>query len=224
MERAVIFDMDGVIIDSNPFHKISWSNFLRRHGVPVNDEIFKNVIFGTTGNETIRALIDPNLSQEEVDRYNDEVDEEYRGILQQQEGITPVKGFMVFLDELKNTGFQIAVATSAPPENVSQVLSIFNLHKDFDLIVDKTQVVNGKPNPEIYLTTVKQLDVAKKDCVVFEDSIAGISSGVGAGLVVVGLATSHSHAELLSAGASQVIDDFSNFSVASLNELMNGSE
>ena len=106
MERAVIFDMDGVIIDSNPFHKISWSNFLRRHGVPVNDEIFKNVIFGTTGNETIRALIDPNLSQEEVDRYNDEVDEEYRGILQQQEGITPVKGFMVFLDELKNIDYQ----------------------------------------------------------------------------------------------------------------------
>ena len=224
MKRAVIFDMDGVIIDSNPFHKISWTNFLRRHNVPVNDEIFKNVIFGTTGNETIRTLIDPNLSQDEVDGYNSEVDEEYRNIVQQQENVAPVSGFIKFLNELKSAGFQLAIATSAPPENVEQVLSIFKLHKDFDLIVDKTQVVNGKPNPEIYLTTVRQLDVSKNNCIVFEDSIAGIASGVGAGLVVVGLATSHSHAELLAAGASVVIDDFSNFSVASLTQLMNGTE
>ena len=85
-----------------------------------------------------------------------------------------------------------------------------NLRKYFDVILDKTDVTNGKPDPEVYLNTVNRLGTEKDRCVVFEDSRAGIQSAISAGLRVIGVTTGHSRKELLEEGVAMVIDDFRN--------------
>jgi beta-phosphoglucomutase len=119
MNCAVILDMDGVIIDSNPFHRMAWKEFLERHGVEVNEHMFRNVIFGTTGDHAIRNLLQPpELTAGQLSLYLEEIDTTYRRIVSENEQIFPVDGLNNFLDFIKEIGFKIALATSAPPENL----------------------------------------------------------------------------------------------------------
>lgn len=220
MVYAVIFDMDGVVIDSNPYHKIGWTRFLNSKGVEVNEEIFKNLIFGTTGDEALKILLQKDLTQEEIDIYSYEIDAEYRNTIMQLSCINPVTGLVEFLKSIKLSGYKIALATSAPSENVYLILNKLCISEFFDLIVDKTDILRGKPNPEIYNTTVHKLSVDKGNCVVFEDSISGIMSAKGAGITVIGVETSHSKDELIQAGASLTIPDFTGMSISGITELI----
>ncbi len=220
MSYAIIFDMDGVIIDSNPYHKMTWGNFLKMNDIVVTDEVFNNIISGTTGSEAIRELINKDLTQKEIDNFNDEIDAEYRNIIKNLNDIKPLNGLTDLLQSIKNAGHKIALATSAPAENVELVLDKFEIYDFFDLIVDRPQVLNGKPDPEIYLTTVKGLSIEKINCVVFEDSIAGVISAKSAGLMVIGVTTSHQPEELINKGAKTTIRNFSEISLEKLISLM----
>jgi beta-phosphoglucomutase len=209
MNCAVILDMDGVIIDSNPFHRMVWKEFLERHGVAVDEPMFKNVIFGTPGDQTIQKLLQPpELTEEQISAYLGEIDTTYRSMISGSEQIFPVSGLNNFLDFIKELGFKIALATSAPPENISLILERLGITEYFDVIVDKTHVTRGKPDPEVYLKTVDNLKIDSKYCLVFEDSLAGVRSAIQAGIRVIGVTTSHSAEELSSAGTFYNIDDF----------------
>ena len=208
--------MDGVIIDSNPYHKIAWEHFLKMKDVVITDEVFNNLISGTSGIEAIRELINKDLTQKEVDDFNDEIDAEYRNIIEKLDEVKPLNGLTDLLQSIKNAGHKIALATSAPTENVELVLNKFKIFDFFDLVVDRSHVQNGKPSPEIYLTTVKKLSIEKMNCLVFEDSIAGIISAKSAGLLVVGVTTSHEPDEIINAGADFTINDFSEISLEKL--------
>jgi beta-phosphoglucomutase len=209
MNCAVILDMDGVIIDSNPFHRIVWKEFLEKHGVIVEEPMFKNVIFGTPGDQSIRNLLQPpELTAEQVSHYLGEIDTSYRSLISGSEQIFPVDGLNNFLDFIKELGFKIALATSAPPENISLILERLGITEYFDVIVDKTHVTRGKPDPEVYLKTVENLKTDNEYCVVFEDSLSGVRSAIQAGIRVIGVTTSHSAEELSQAGTFYNIDDF----------------
>lgn len=209
MNCAVILDMDGVIIDSNPFHRLAWKEFLERHGVAVTEYMFKHVIFGTTGDQAIRNLLQPpDLTTEQLSLYLEDIDTTYRRIVSGNEQIFPVDGLFNFLDFIKEIGYKIALATSAPPENVSLILERLGITEYFDVIVDKTQVTNGKPDPEVYLKTVENLKTNSEYCLVFEDSLSGVGSAIKAGIRVIGVTTSHSADELSQAGTFYNIDDF----------------
>ena len=209
MNCAVILDMDGVIIDSNPFHRMAWKEFLEIHGVEVNEDMFKHVIFGTTGDHSIRTLLQPpELTTEQLSLYLEEIDTTYRRIVSGNEQIFPVDGLYNFLDFIKEIGFKIALATSAPPENISLILERLGITEYFDVIVDKTQVTNGKPDPEVYLKTVENLKTESEYCLVFEDSLSGVHSAIQAGIRVIGVTTSHTAEELSQAGTIYNIDDF----------------
>ncbi len=209
MNCAVILDMDGVIIDSNPFHRMAWQEFLERHGVEVNEHMFKNVIFGTPGDQAIRNLFQPpDLTEEQLSGYTEEIDTSYRSIISGSEQIFPVSGLNNFLDFTKEIGFKIALATSAPPENISLILERLGITEYFDVIVDKTHVTNGKPDPEVYLKTLENLKTDSEYCLVFEDSLSGVRSAIQAGIRVIGVTTSHTAEELSQAGTFYNIDDF----------------
>jgi HAD superfamily hydrolase (TIGR01509 family) len=209
MNCAVILDMDGVIIDSNPFHRMAWAAFLERHGVEVNEHVFKNIIFGTTGDQAIRTLLQrPELTADQISLYAEEIDTAYRILILGSEQIFPVDGLNNFLDFIKELGFKIALATSAPRENISLILERLGITEYFDVIVDKTQVTHGKPDPEVYRKTVENLKTGNDYCVVFEDSISGVSSAIRAGIRVIGVTTSHSSQELQQAGTFHNINDF----------------
>lgn len=220
MEYAVIFDMDGVIIDSNPYHRMAWGRFLDTKGIVISDDVFKNQIFGTTGSGALRRLIGEGLTEGEVEAFKREIEGEYRDIIRHLDGVEPVNGLVDFMESIKNGGHKIALATSAPAENVELVLNRFGIYKLFDLMVDITQVTKGKPDPEIYQMAVNRLSISKRQCVVFEDSISGITAAKCAGLVVIGVTTSHSSEELKEAGAVFTIGDFSEISLEKVLEVL----
>jgi HAD superfamily hydrolase (TIGR01509 family) len=208
MEYGFIFDMDGVVIDSNPFHKIAWEKFLSGQGIPFDDQLFDNVLSGRTGPTSLRMIFGEDLSQEKLDLYLEEVDSNYQNILRESEDVRPIAGVHAFLDKINGNGLSLALATSAPTLNIELGLQKLQLENTFEHIVGKVDVTHGKPHPEVYLTSLKLLGLTAENCIVFEDSKAGIQSARSAGIQVVGIASGHSREELLEEGVSMVVDDF----------------
>jgi len=208
MEYGFIFDMDGVVIDSNPYHKIAWEKFLNGQGVPFDDQLFDNVLSGRTGPTSLRLLFGEDLSQDKMDLFLEEVDGNYQNILRESEDVRPIAGVHAFLDQISGNGMRLALATSAPELNIELGLQKLKLENTFEHIVGKVDVTHGKPHPEVYLKSLELLGMAAENCVVFEDSKAGIQSARNAGIKVVGIASGHSKEELLEEGVSLAVDDF----------------
>lgn len=208
MEYGFIFDMDGVVIDSNPFHKIAWGKFLSGQGIPFDDQLFDNVLSGRTGPTSLRMIFGDDLSQEKLEVFLDEVDSNYQTILRESEDVRPIAGVHAFLDQITGNGLRLALATSAPELNIELGLQKLKLENTFEHIVGKVDVSHGKPHPEVYLRSMELLGMSAENCIVFEDSKAGIQSALSAGIQVVGIASGHSKEELLEEGVSMVADDF----------------
>jgi HAD superfamily hydrolase (TIGR01509 family) len=223
MEYGLIFDMDGVVIDSNPYHKIAWEKFLKGKGIPCDDKLFYNVMSGRTGPTSMRILFGDDLPQEKMNRYLDEVDGNYQNILRQSENIKAIAGLYPFLDSIRVNGHRLALATSAPSLNIELGLEKLKLEGVFEVVVGKVDVTHGKPHPEVYLTTVERLGLPLEHCIVFEDSKAGIESALGAGLPVVGIASSHSKEVLLEEGVSLAVDDFTHLTLEQVTALIRKS-
>jgi beta-phosphoglucomutase len=200
---AAIFDMDGVIIDSNPYHKISLRQFCEKYGFHLTDEELINKIYGRTNKEWIANLFGA-LSKEELTRYGEEKESLFREVFKND--IRALTGLPEFLKRLKQNDIPIAIGTSAPRSNVDFVLSHTGLGEYFSAILDESDVVHGKPNPEIYLKVASKLGYEPTHCVVFEDSLSGVESARRAGAKVVGVATTHTFEEL--GHTDYVIKDF----------------
>jgi beta-phosphoglucomutase len=208
MEYGFIFDMDGVVIDSNPFHKIAWEKFLKGQGIPFDDQLFDNVLSGRTGPTSLRMIFGDDLNHEKLDLFLEEVDCNYQTILRESEDVRPIAGVHAFLNQITGNGLRLTLATSAPVLNIELGLQKLKLENTFEHIVGKVDVTYGKPHPEVYLRSLELLGMAAENCVVFEDSKAGIQSARSAGIKVVGIASGHSKEELLEEGVSMVVDDF----------------
>jgi len=219
-QMGIIFDMDGVIIDSNPLHIRAWRSVFEKENVFISDDDFSNIVSGTTGDSAIRTLLKRELTQDEVNQFNEAVDAEFRRMLTEM-NVDPVKGLRNFLEQMRSAGHRIVVATSAPTKNVDMVMGKLQLREYFEFIIDRTRVTHGKPHPEIYLKTLEQIAIPDSRCIVFEDSLAGVKSAVGAGLTVIGVTTSHSAEELNAIGASITIRDFDEVSAEHISSLMN---
>ena len=212
---AVIFDLDGVLVDSNPYHKQTWKKFCERHDIEITDELLEKEVFGRTGDESLPILFNKPLHREELTAYNEEIDGMFRQYFVQE--LQPVKGLVDFLENLKQENIPVAVATSAPPENIVAVMAQTGLGRYFDTIVDKTQITKGKPNPEIYLKAAALINMQPKDCIVIEDSLAGVQAGLAAGMKVIGVTTTHTPEELNH--TNLVINDFTELTAARLREI-----
>lgn len=193
MEYAFIFDMDGVIVDSNPFHKMALKQFCEQHGHHLTEEHLREKIYGRTNKDWIPNVFGA-ISPELLRQYADEKEALFRELYKKD--IVPVSGLVRFLGEMKKHGVPCAIATSAPRANVDFTLSMTGLEKYFPVILDESFVNRGKPDPEIYLKTADALGFAPRKCVVFEDSLSGVKAGKAAGCKVVGITTTHTPEEL----------------------------
>jgi HAD superfamily hydrolase (TIGR01509 family) len=220
MEYGLIFDMDGVIVNSNPYHRISWKNFLLRKGYPYSEELFDEVISGRTGNTTLGILMGNELSEQVVSEYLAEIDAEFQDIFGATEEWVHVPGLYEFLDKVRIAGFKTAMATSAPTGNVTLSLEKLGLEDYFSVVIDKNDVTRGKPDPEVYLTTMARMGMGNSKCLVFEDSKAGVQAAIGAGIKVIGISTSHTPEELLEEGVSMVVKDFTNLNMKEILTLL----
>lgn len=212
---AFVFDMDGVIVDTNPYHKIALGEFAAKYGYSLSEEELVKKIYGRTNKEWIPNLFDRALSVEEVSRYGEEKEKLFRDLYEKD--IIEVKGLTNFLEEALSLNIKLAIGTSAPRSNVDFVLEKTRIEKYFLVILDESHVSHGKPNPEIYINCAAALKYPPAQCIVFEDSLSGVAAGRAAGCPVVGVATTHSAEEL---GTKVVIRDFTEMTAAELTSKM----
>jgi beta-phosphoglucomutase-like phosphatase (HAD superfamily) len=198
-----VFDMDGVIVDSNPFHKIALKQFCKAHGFDLTEEQLREKIYGRTNRDWILSLFG-RLPDEVINRYALEKEALFRKLY--EDDIKPLDGLIAFLNKLNEGDYLRAVGTSAPYENVEFTLIKTSTQDYFPIVLHDTDVVIGKPDPEIYLKTAATLKIPPDQCIVFEDSLAGIKSAATAGCKVVALTTTHSPEEMQQ--ADLIIDNF----------------
>ena len=200
--------MDGVVIDSNPYHKIAWEKFLAGQGIHFDDQLFDNVLSGRTGPTSIRILFGDDIPQKDLEVFLEEVDGNYQNLLRESTDVKPIAGLFEFLQQIRKKRIPMALATSAPELNIELGLQKLKLENTFDHIIGKVDVSHGKPHPEVYLKALDLLKLPAENCLVFEDSRAGVQSALSAGIKVVGIASGHSKEELLEEGVSLAADDF----------------
>jgi len=212
---AIIFDMDGVIVDSNPYHKIALKQFCEKHGYHLSDEELKSRIFGRTNKDWLMSLFDGIVTSSQIKEFEDEKESLFRAIITPH--IKPVKGLISFLEMLELRGIPRAVATSAPPANVRFTLEKTETQKYFQVVVDGDMVENSKPHPEIYLKTIAAIHFPPERCIVIEDSLSGITAGRQAGCKVIGITTTHTREEL--DDTDLIIDHFNDLTIDDLIKL-----
>lgn len=199
---AVVFDMNGVIIDDVPYHKQAFFELCKAHEIELTEKRFDEKINARTNREIFEFLYDRTLSDKEVEEFASVKEARYRDLYAPHRRLLP--GVTDFLARLKAAGVRTAIATSAPPENIPFILDHFNLYQYLDAIIDATSVVRGKPDPSIYLAAAKALGVEPRDCLVFEDALLGVQAALGAGMEVMGVATTHDELP----GVKAMIHDF----------------
>jgi beta-phosphoglucomutase len=194
--------MDGVIVDSNPTHKIALKQFCKEHGYDLSESDLREKIYGRTNKDWLLNLFG-NLDDETIRKYADEKEALFRSLYND---IKPVAGLIPFLDKLEMLNISRAIATSAPRANVDFTLQKTNTGKYFNTILDDSFVTEGKPNPQIYLKSAQALGFDPSNCIVLEDSLSGVKAGKRAGCKVIGITTTHTLEELNE--TDLVIDDF----------------
>jgi len=191
---AVIFDMDGVIADTNPHHSEAFKQFFDKYHVPYTEQEFEDHMYGKHNDYIMRYFFKRALSEAEIRSLAAEKEALFREIY--RESLTPIAGLPEFLAALRSEGFRIGVATSAPRANLDFILDGLALRPLMDSILSSEDVTAHKPDPEIYLKSARNLDVLPLDCVIFEDSFSGVSAAINAGAKVVGVLTSHTKDQL----------------------------
>ncbi|MGA2039591.1 MAG: HAD family phosphatase [Bryobacteraceae bacterium] len=183
---ALIFDMDGVVIDSNPVHREVWAAYNRRFGVETTEAMLE-WMYGKRNDEIVRDYFGQDLSNEEVTQRGAAKERLYRETIAGRVEQMLVPGLQAFLREYH--GARMAVATNAEPENVALVLDEGRLRRHFQVVLDGHQVRKAKPDPEIYRLAAQRLGVAEANCIVFEDSKSGVQAARDAGMRIVGILT-----------------------------------
>lgn len=212
MIRGYIFDMDGVLCDSEPFiAEAAIRLFWKRHGLEVQEEDF--IPFVGAGEE--RFLTGVAEKHGVAMSMPDDKNELYRLYAQCVRGkLQPLPGVKQFIAKAGEAGLKLAVATSADEFKLQVNLSEINLATDrFDALVTGLDIEHKKPAPDIFLAATQRLGLDPAECVVFEDAINGIQAAKAAGTYCIGIASSFTEQELLDAGAAATSPDFKNLAL-----------
>jgi beta-phosphoglucomutase len=209
--RAVIFDLDGTVVDNMALHAEAFGHFGRRYGLPPLTPADRVRIDGRRNSEIFPDLFGRPVAREEWLAYEIEKETLYRELSRGR--LMPVPGLTTFLDRLQACGIVSALATSAPAPNVVHTLNEIGLTHAFNPIVRGDEVAHGKPAPDVFIEAARRIGVEPQQCLVFEDAPMGITAGRAAGMRVVALATSFSEATLraLSEPPDLVCRDFTAF-------------
>jgi len=206
--RGVIFDMDGVLIDSGAHHRAAWAALLEDEGVASTDTAWRLTI-GRPAEEAAALILGRTLAPEEARRLAERKRAHYTRLVAR--GVQAIPGVSAFVAELERLGVKRAVATSATRSDVQRLLGELGLRERFDVVVAADDVRWGKPNPEVYLRAAEGLGLRTAECLVFEDALVGVHAARNAGMRVIGVTTAHTGRELIEAGAERAIANFEGF-------------
>ncbi|MET9730465.1 HAD family phosphatase [Streptomyces sp. NPDC006458] len=200
---AVIFDMDGVIIDSGQVIEKAWSEAAARRGIVITEQEAQRSIHGRTGAQTVEILFPDHTPEQRLAIWR-EVD-----MAEEEAAYEAIAGVQSFLHALHDNGAVLALVTSGWPRKIEKALDSLGLGHLFALRLTRDDTTRGKPHPEPYLTACRELGIQPAQGLVFEDSLSGVRSAVSAGTACVGVGAP----DLLALGAIAVVPDFTGLSV-----------
>ncbi|HET7101366.1 MAG TPA: HAD family phosphatase [Terriglobia bacterium] len=215
MCKGVIFDMDGVLIDSHPVHKKVWAQFLASVNRPVSDKELDFVLDGRKREEILRHFLG-DLPAEQIREYGQRKDEIYE---ESSRNLKTISGVEEFLGMLESAGLPMAVATSASFARARGTLSELGILRRFSALVTGNDVVNGKPDPEVFVRAAERLNLAPRNLLVVEDAVSGVKAAKSAGMKCLGIAADGLGEKLRAAGADQVVPDYRRLSLLDVQQL-----
>jgi beta-phosphoglucomutase family hydrolase len=197
--KAVLWDLDGVLVDTASFHFEAWRELFAGEGKDIGEEEFRRT-FGLRNDAILREILGglPRQRVEELSRRKEEL---FRAKIAGR--ITPTPGVPALLERLRQTGRRMAVVSSAPRQNVEMVLHGLGIEDAFDVIVAEEDASRGKPDPQGYLLAAERLGAAPEECAVVEDAPGGVEAAKRAGMRCIGLAAKRALDAL--AGADLVV-------------------
>ncbi len=213
--KAVIWDMDGVIADTAQYHHKGWQMVFQKRGANYTEEDFRRNT-GKRSDTIIREVLGEKIPQNEITEIIQEKDETFRQLIGQN--IRPFPGVLKLITSLKAHGFKIAIASSAPMENIQMITRNLKIHNRFDTIVTGWEVTRGKPDPQTFLLAAERLGVEAEDCIVIEDAISGVTASKRAGMRCIAVTNTTPREELRE--ADLVIDTLEEITVADLDRLL----
>jgi len=185
LTRAVLWDMDGTLIDSEEFHWISWRETLAREGISITREQFLST-FGQRNDSILPKWLGAEATRERIDRIGNAKEELYRDLIRRK-GIARLPGVAEWVRRLHEQGWLQAVASAAPRANIDAIIEALSAKNNFQAIVSAEDVHRGKPDPEVYLLAASRLSAPPERCIVVEDAVAGVEGARRAGMRSIGV-------------------------------------
>ena len=213
MIKGIIFDMDGTIVDSLPYHYEAWKIFFNENKVENFSEKLNEYKGGGTL-DLMRTVYGNQYSKKELKKMSEDKEKIFRKIYKGE--IKQILGFKKFLDELKSKDIMIGLASNAIRKNVSMIINELEIYDYFDSIICGDEVINGKPNPEMFNETIDRFNINKDECLIFEDSLEGVLAAKNSGVKVIGITSSSSNKVLKDAGCVMSISDYLDFKLTDI--------
>src|SRR5271157_130566 len=212
MIRGVVFDFDGVIVDSHPVHKRAWRRFLESVGRTASEEELQFVLDGRKRDDILRHFMG-ELSADQIVEYGRLKEQFFRD---ETAHVQPIGGLLRFLEDLEHEQLALAIASSGSGSRVNFLLERLDLKKRFRVVITADEVEQGKPDPAIFLMAAEHLGIDPPDLMAFEDAVSGVIAARSAGMMCVGIAQPGSASILLDSGADYVVPDFCSLSYSKL--------
>lgn len=213
---AVLFDLDGVIVDTKDAHFTSFARLGEEAGFTISAEQFKHV-FGRHNTDIFPLLYGHPLSAEEIVRLSARKEAIFRDLIRGR--VQALPGVKTLLPALKAAGFHLAIGTSTPRENVELILGELGLQGIFQQIVSADDVTKGKPDPQVFLLGAERLGIPPAHCVVVEDAVAGVQAALSGGMKALAVTTNHARQQLQA--ATRVVDSLAEVTPADFLALLN---
>jgi beta-phosphoglucomutase family hydrolase len=188
-KRAVIWDLDGTLIDSSAYHWEAWQTVMAAERFTLTYEQFV-ADFGKRNDEILRGRLGADLAEREISRISLAKEEKYRELVRVK-GLELLAGVRFWLEKLKSSGWMQALGTSAPMGNIDAVFAALEIERYFDAIISSEEVKRGKPHPDVFLAAAEKMGLAPQNCIVIEDAPAGIEAAHRAGMKAIGVKTTH---------------------------------
>jgi beta-phosphoglucomutase len=218
MLQAVIFDLDGVIVDSHLAHKQAWKSFLNSLGKEVTEQELEFVVEGQKREAILRHFLG-DLSPNQIRHYGDAKNLFLRDAIPE---LKTVNGLSQFLRQVETARLPIALASSASRSRVELVLAQLNLKRSFKVVVTGDDVFQGKPDPAIFRIAAEGLGIEPRNILVCEDAVNGVEAAKAAGMKCLAIATDGRGPILEKAGADRIMPDFTSAKLEELCELFTG--
>ncbi|MFN6536342.1 MAG: HAD family hydrolase [Nostoc sp. EkiNYC01] len=212
MLAAILFDLDGTIVNSDPIHYRAWKEMLLDFSIEIDETFYKSRISGRLNPEIVQDIL-PQLSLAERENFADEKEALFRKVASD---LQPLSGFFELLAWTDTHQLKRALVTNAPRLNAEYMLEVLGIKEAFHTIVLADDCIAGKPDPAPYQVALNNLGIQAEEAIALEDSPSGIRAAVGADIRTIGIASTHNPQLLQEVGAFMAIPDFTDLQLWTL--------